>query len=130
MQTPAEFAISIVEGTGSVESSTPSHDRIIKVEVRSAGVPVPPQALLSIFSRKSTRNESSSTNARQAEPFHDDITQSSRLAAEASLVFDIVVEPLLFGAVPMGSWYTGAVVVSSIIIGVLATSVLFRVTSI
>jgi hypothetical protein len=45
-------------------------------------------------------------------------------------VYDIVVEPLLFGAVPMGSWYTGAVVVVSIIIGVVATSVLFKVSSI
>lgn len=130
LQTPAEFTISVVEGTGSIESSTTSHDRIIKVEVRSAGVPVPPQSPLSIFRRKSTRNESSFNNARQAEPFHDDITQSSRPAADDSLVFDIVVEPLLFGVVPMESWYTGAVVVSSIIIGVLATSVLFRVTSI
>lgn len=127
-QTPAEFTVSIVEGSGSVP--TPRHDRMIKVEVRSAGVPIPPQSLLAIFSRKSTQNGSSSANVGQDEPSRDKAISAPRSEGEDALVFDIVVEPLLFGVVPMGSWYTGAVVVASIVIGVVAASVLFKLTSI
>jgi hypothetical protein len=71
-----------------------------------------------------------SSDGERAEPPRDESTQSRRSHGEDALVFDIVVEPLLFGIVPMGSWYTGAVVVLSVVIGVVAARVLFKMASI
>lgn len=69
-----------------------------------------------------------SSDGERAGPPRDGTRHRSH--GEDALVFDIVVEPLLFGAVPMGSWYTGAVVVLSVVIGVTASRVLFKVASI
>jgi hypothetical protein len=71
-----------------------------------------------------------SRDGEQAEPPRDETTRSHRSHGEDALVFDIVVEPLLFGVVPMGSWYTGAVVVLSVVVGVVSARVLFKVASI
>lgn len=123
---PAEFAISIVKRP----PLTSGHDRILKVEVASAGVAIPPQSLLGIFGRDHIQRSTGVTTGREGESIHGNIAASSASEREDALVFDIVVEPLAFGVVPMGSWYTGAVVVASVIIGIVMTSVLFRIAPI
>jgi hypothetical protein len=123
-QTPAEFRISVVEDlAGTDTASKPSHDRIIKVQIVRSGVAVPPSGPLNIFSREPNP---ALRNVTQEGEALSDARSAVQYGGEESLVFDLVVEPLLFGVLPLGSLETGMAVVITAVVGSLILSGFFK----
>jgi hypothetical protein len=121
---PAEFMISVIEDlAGTDTASKSSHDRILKVQIVRSGVAVPPAGPLNIFSREPN---SALHNLTQVGEALADATSAVQRGGEETLVFDLVVEPLLFGVLPLGSLETGVAVVVTVVVGSLIASGFFK----
>ncbi|GHJ88320.1 hypothetical protein NliqN6_4722 [Naganishia liquefaciens] len=119
--TPADFKLAV---GGVADAKTGGgHDRIIRVQVDRTGITVPPSGPLRMLSRQ-LDSESPLIPA-------GDAVEAASLpivadAAEEDLVFDLVIEPLLFGVLPLKSLQTAVAVIVVAVMGSLMMSVLFN----
>ena len=120
---PADFKLSVIEGV--VDAGVASHnghDRIIQVQVERTGVTIPSSRSLRMFSPRVN------TEMRRL-PSERAVGADAILvpyAIEEDLVFDLVVEPLLFGMLPLGSLETGVMVTVSAIVGSFLVGTILR----
>ena len=120
-KTPADFKLAV---GGVADAKTGGgHDRIIRVQVDRTGITVPPSGPLRMLSRQ-LDSESPLIPA-------GDAVEAASLpivadAAEEDLVFDLVIEPLLFGVLPLKSLQTAVAVIVVAVMGSLMMSVLLN----